>query len=181
MTNAEKRRRKIEGLQRKIDALEVAAQTTADDAERQKIEERIRRVWKQIADIERDAPTDHFHKAFDEASDLIPRIEALKAKLNEATTKPQRIRYVRKIRELNSRFARPTTRHHRLNRLVAQYAERHDGKVENIAALIRWLRDQGIAIVVDKSEGHGMTERAARIHFQKVFGIEGKPGRPRQT
>lgn len=124
-----------------------------------------------------DEPSTLYSKGFYQASELIPRVERLEAKLAETTYKPLRRRYERTIRQLNNRFARLTTRHYEFNRLVAQYADQHDGKIENIASLITWLKEEhDIPIVADKGRGPGLTERAARIRIRNLTGIVGKPG-----
>lgn len=114
-----------------------------------------------------------FDKAFEDASDLFEAEERLK----DADYLSERSRLKKDIRKSNARLHRRTQWHHDINLLTSQYIDLHGGQVINIADLIDWLHKHGVKIVPDKSQGPGLTERAVRIHLQKAFGIEGKPGR----
>lgn len=110
-------------------------------------------------------PSPVFSKAFYEADDIIPEIDALERKIKEATFKSQRALLNKKLGRLNEHFARLTTRNYNFNGLVMKYIEAHGGKIENIADLIRWLRHHG--------ELRSIQDHAARVRLRKTFDITG--------
>ena len=110
-------------------------------------------------------PSQLYTRAFYEAEEIIPEIETLQRQINEATFKSQRTLLSKKLRRLNEHFARLTTRNYNFNRLVMQYVEAHDGNVDNIADLIRWLRDH--------RELRSIQDHAARVRLKNTFGITG--------
>jgi len=112
---------------------------------------------------------DLYSRGWDEAKELIPKVEALHTRLEDTDFPPQRARYKSKIEKLNAPLRRLTTHHYDLNRFVIRYAEQHGGKVENIAELIREAKAAGLCTK--------MTDAAIRIHVRRAFGIRGQPGR----
>ena len=124
-------------------------------------------------DVLTKGPSDLFDKAFEDANDLLDAEEQLKHSRNAS----KRSRLHRAIKKADAWLTRRTARHHEINKLTSQFIGLQRGEVVNIADLLNYLRNNGVDIVLDKSQGSGLTERAVRIHLRKAFGIEGKPGR----
>lgn len=118
-------------------------------------------------------PSSVFDKAFDDANVLLNAED----QLARTSTKSARLRIAKRIKSRNAGLAHATKLHQDINRLTSRYIQLHDGEVDNVADLIRYLTDNGVRIVPDKSQGSGITERAVRTHLKNTFGIVGKAGR----
>jgi hypothetical protein len=102
------------------------------------------------------------------------KLDALKEKLEAETDEKERRRINAEIRRLNNKIT-PAVKRAALAReptlipLVLQYFRETEGDT-NISRCIKWVRARGA--------GRSMLDAAMRARIKKVFGIEGRRGRP---